>query len=398
MLKLFLDYLLPILTVIIAFSRGVFFMPIPQIAYYAFFTFLSCYIFLRSKTYNVNVSLLLMVFIAICSILGNNINAKFMPWQRFSIFIIMILPISSILSSEFTIKFRAKLYKVFLRVLAVIITLSFIGYLSQLGWFYHQKTGTFRGLMIYCMVLGPYAGISSVYLVIKFLSSKEKLYLIAAIASILVCLLSGSRGAIVSLLCAIVYLLAIFCKGNLRLLIKIYLSLVIVTILASPILVPYTETVRQKQENNMRAGGTFSSREALFNDRILEFRTSPFLGSGFASVNKEIASSTPVNDKKGIVEPGSSWLFILSSMGIIAFLAFVHIVINPIIYLYKISGSSSYNYMMIGSALVLFAVHMIIEGYILSAGSFLFWGAWLCIGIAQKDTIEYISNEKYSIL
>ena len=54
--------------------------------------------------------------------------------------------------------------------------------------------------------------------------------------------------------------------------------------------------------------------------------------------------------------------------------------------------------MMIGSALVLFAVHMIIEGYILSAGSFLFWGAWLCIGIAQKDTIEYISNEKYSIL
>ena len=373
-------------------------MPIPQVLYYAFFAFLSCYVLIRSTNYDVNVFLLLFISIAIFSVFGNEIPSKFAPLQRLMIFIIVTLPISSVISSKFIIRFRIELYKIFLKVIAIIIVISFIGYLTNLGIFYHQKTGTFRGLMIYCMVLGPYAGIASIYLIIKYVSTKKKLYVAAAIAAVLVCLLSGSRGAIVSFICAAVYLLAIICKNNIRLLLKVYVSLFIVLMAASPILLPYTEAVRQKQENNMKLGGTFSSRDKLFDDRITEFIASPIIGSGFASVNENVAHNTSINKDTGTIEPGSSWLFVLSSMGIIAFAIFSFLIIKPIIKLYLVSSPKSYSNMMIGSALLLFAVHMVVEGYVLAAGSFMFWGAWLCIGIAQNDTLEYIKNENYSIL
>lgn len=397
-LKISTQLWLPLLTIVVVLSRGLFFFPLPQSVYYGYFMFLTVYIIICSKTYHVNICMLLLIVMAIVSILGNSIPEKFNPWLRLLIFILLTTPISSIISSDFSIKFRVLFYKYFMRIVAVIIILSFIGYLSQNGIFYHKKTGTFRGLMIYCMVLGPYAGIASIYLVTKYFQTGKNLFMAMGIIAVLTCFLSGSRGAIVALFGAIFYLLAIYCKNNLRKLLKIYMAIVVGIITFSPILLPYTEAVMEKQERNMKAGGTFSSRDALFDDRIAEFKNSPFIGSGYASVNEFVAPHTPVDFTKGIVEPGSSWLFILSSLGIFAFIAFCVLVIRPLLFFYRNGDESSFNYMMIGGSLLYFAIHMIIEGYILSAGSFMFLGAWLCIGVAQKDSIKYIENEEYSIL
>lgn len=398
MLKATSSYYLSIFTLIIAFSRGMFYNYIPQTVYFLFFGFISGYLILRSKSLNINFSILTIIAIAVCSIIFNDIPEKFRPWQRLMIFIIVIMPISSLISSKYTIIYRIILYKLFLKTISIITILSFIGYLSQSSFFYHLKTGTFRGLMVYCMVLGPCAGISAIYLITKYFSTKKIYYLIVGITSILVCLLSGSRGAIISFVVAFIYLSAIHFKKKLRTLIKTYLTSLIIILLVSPLLSPYLDTVRQKQENNIQNGGTFYSREKLFYDRVKEFYTNPLLGSGFASINEEVAQNTARNEETGTIEPGSSWLFILSSMGIIAFILFIYIILYRIIALYLLSNPHSYNLMLIGSTLTLFSVHMIIEGYILSAGGFLFWCAWLCIGISQKDAINYITNEKYNIL
>lgn len=391
------QYSLEILTLIIIFSSGLFFYSLPQIIYYGYSLILITFLLLKSKEIQFNRRIIFILIIGIISICINDIPVQFAAWQRLTIFVVMILPVSSLIYSHKITIFRCKLFKLFLNTISSIIIISFIGYILQLNAFYHAKTHTFRGLMIYCMVLGPFAGVATLHLTTKAIQTKNKIFYLLSFVSFLVCLLSGSRGALIALICGFIYLTAIQCKNNITRLFKIIILLCVTLFALYPFLKPYFNDIEMKQQNNLEAGGTFASRSNLFVDRVNEFTNSPLFGSGFASVDKSIAKHTPVSID-GKTEPGSSWLFILSSLGIFAFIAFIWLIIIPIYNIYKSSNPQSYDTMLIGSLMVLFSVHMIIEGYILSAGSFLFWGAWLTIGMIQKDALNVIINEKYSIL
>ncbi|MDP2455208.1 MULTISPECIES: hypothetical protein [unclassified Kaistella] len=84
----------------------------------------------------------------------------------------------------------------------------------------------------------------------------------------------------------------------------------------------------------------------------------------------------------GKVEPGSSWLALLSMTGIAGFILIVFIFLSALIYLFKnkndyiISG-------ILGSLLLFFMIHMSAEGYILAAGSLLFFYIWLLLGVIE---------------
>ena len=393
----FRQNLLPLTTLIVIFSSGLFFYSLPQILYYGYSAILIAILLISSRKIQFNNTILFILLICILSIIFNYIPSEFSVWQRFCIFVTMITPISSLIYSPQITLFRCILFKLFLQLIGFIIILSFIGYISQLNIFYHAKTHTFRGLMIYCMVLGPYAGIATSYFITKALQSNRRVFYFLAVGACLICLLSGSRGALVALIGSSIYLIAILCKKNSKRFYKIILGLTIIVVLSSPFLEPYIKNIEQKQLNNIEAGGTFASRSDLFIDRINEFVNAPILGSGFASVNQSIAIHTSVSTD-GKVEPGSSWLFILSSLGVFAFIAFIKLIIIQIYKIFKLSTPTSHNLMLIGSCMVLFTIHMLIEGYILSAGSFLFWGGWLTIGMVQKDAINIIKNGQYSIL
>ena len=77
-------------------------------------------------------------------------------------------------------------------------------------------------------------------------------------------------------------------RNNVRRVFKIITITVAVIGISFPVWYPYTENVRMKQEANLKAGGSFQSRETLWRDRIAEFKENPMLGSGFASINKEV--------------------------------------------------------------------------------------------------------------
>lgn len=387
--------ILSLLTVLVVLSTGVFFYSLPQIVYFGYFLILSIFLILRSDEIHFNKWILLIIFFSFFSICVNNIPEKFSPWKRYIIFIIMLLPISSVITSYYIAYFRIKTFDLFIKIISILILFSFVGYLLHIEAFYHEKTHTFRGLMIYCMVLGPFAAIATIYFLLNYLYTRKIIYFIFVIMSFLTCLLSGSRGAFIALVGSFLYFLCIYCKNNIYLLLKSIVVIIFLSVILINFFPSYMDSLTEKQINNIEAGGTFASRSKLIQDRVEEFLGHPLFGSGFASVDLSIVKYTSVSDD-GKVEPGSSWLFILSSIGILAFIVFIRLIIFPLIIIYKEAKSTSYDSILMGCVMVIFVIHMIVEGYILSAGSFLFWGAWLVIGIIQDDSLNIVKNEKYS--
>ena len=117
---------------------------------------------------------------------------------------------------------------------------------------------------------------------------------------------------------------------------------------------------------------------------------SPVIGSGFASYNNTIVKRK--SSDTGNIEPGSSWLFLLSSTGLVGFISFLLIIFRPILFIIKKQNFKSTKISLIVSITILFFVHMFAEGYILSSGSFLFLLLWLCIGIIQPKSLVSINQ------
>jgi O-antigen ligase len=108
------------------------------------------------------------------------------------------------------------------------------------------------------------------------------------------------------------------------------------------------------------------SRFTKWENRLLEFESSPFFGIGFSSVN--LAAEQNNGDLTGLIEPGSSWLALLSMTGIFGFLSFLYLIGS----LKSGLVESPYaNYLL--SYGLFFMIHFIAEGYIFASGNLLFF-------------------------
>ena len=87
-------------------------------------------------------------------------------------------------------------------------------------------------------------------------------------------------------------------------------------------------------------------------------------------------------EEDGNVEPGSSWLFICSTLGMVGLLAFILIYGRLFFSLFPKSPNDFESYMLF-TVLTFWGIHMCFEGYILSAGSPLAFLVWLTIGRTQ---------------
>jgi O-antigen ligase len=119
--------------------------------------------------------------------------------------------------------------------------------------------------------------------------------------------------------------------------------------------------------------GAYGSRTEKWTARLIEFGSSPIVGIGYASVDSRL-DDVGVG---GVIEPGSSWLAILSMTGIIGFILVISILIKPLRYLK--SHPTPYNALLLG-LMAYVCTHMISEGYIFAGGSALCFIAWLIFG------------------
>lgn len=255
----------------------------------------------------------------------------------------------------------------------------------------------FHGLANHSMLMSPLAGICILYGFYRFYLSetrigcyKEAIYIGV---SFLVLILAGSRGALAATLVGIIFFYMHLYKHDLGRLVKVTLFFLLVLISTSALWWPYTEKIREKMDSSEEAGGLTSSREELWGDRIKEFKAFPIFGVGFASYNLNyIQSEYSINRKTGTIEPGSSWLFLLSSLGLYGFLSFLLPVSYALYILYKDSDIGM-NGGLVGSMMAFSFSHMLIEGFVMASGAYLCFLLWLLL--SESEQILQTNNKKY---
>ena len=154
---------------------------------------------------------------------------------------------------------------------------------------------------------------------------------------------------------------------------KFTVLILFVAALTFPIWGNVLNGVIQKNEANLAEGSFIASREDKWNARISEFESSPIIGIGFAAVDPAL----DVVGLGGTIEPGSSWLAVLSMSGIIGGILFLSVFLSGYKACRKMHTDKD---ALLSGLLTLFAVHMIAEGYVFAAGSFLCYLLWLVVG------------------
>lgn len=363
-------------------------LPIPNILYYGCFALVAFFLLIyEGRNCKINIYMLLFILIAFLSTAFNFITNPdivfFKPLERIVGFVMMMVAVGPLFVYD-----NKKPHQLFYTLLSWSFTsitlLSFFSYILGMGFVY--KKNMFVGVSIHAMVLGPIAAITMLNLIHQlFIIDKLKIkiiYGIGIVIALLTCFLAGSRGALAAGLFGAAFLL--YKQYGMRICAAIFTAVIIIGIFTIPFWIPYTETMQKKMDYASEVG--HSSRDDLWNDRIKEFEDSPIIGQGFTSINRMVATRTPFSIVSRSLEPGSSWLFILSSLGIVGLGLFIVMLTNAC---YKFVMSKEYTPDIWRTAILFFFfVHFFIEGYVLHSGGMLFVFFWLTLYMNYRSIYD----------
>lgn len=357
----------------------------PEVVYYG--SFLACFIWMvvRGGMHTTG-KYLFFISAVLFSIWLNDIPSFFKVWFRVIAFFSIAFLVGPFFVNDRLMRLRRFLFIRTLLVLRWIVLFSFLlkfiapGVVT--GW-----TG-FNGLTNHSMLLSPLAGICVLYGFYLFYLSKTNTErhkeMIYTGVSFLVLILAGSRGALAATLVGIVFFYVRMYRNRIGKLVQAGLFFFLFMLATSTIWWPYTERLREKMNSSEEVGSATSSRDGLWKDRLNEFMAFPVFGVGFSSYNLDyIQSEHSINRKSGTVEPGSSWLFLLSSLGLYGFLSFLLPVSYVLYVLYK-DTTTGLNAGLVSSVMVLFTVHLLIEGYIVASGAYLCFLFWLTLSEGEQ--------------
>lgn len=369
------------------------FLILPDIIYYGIFLGCFCWLLFRGGMI-ANKKYLFFISAVVLSIWMNDIPALFQPYFRMFAFFSLAFMVGPFFINERLNSMRRLLFVRTMQILRWVVMFSFI--LKFIAPGQVTNYSGFSGLTVHSMVLSPLAGVCFLYSLYRFHLSgkqseryKESAYLCVCF---LVLLLSGSRGALAATITAVAVFYIRLYRHQMGKLLQTGMFVLLLAVSTSALWWPYTERLRQKTESSRKNGGTVSSRERIWQDRIDEFSAYPIFGVGFASFNLDyIKSGHTINRQTGTIEPGTSWLFLLSSLGLYGFLSFlVPFVYNGYILFKELD--TGFNGGLLCSVMVLFAVHMLIEGYIMASGAYLCFLLWL--SISECERIVWQTNNK----
>lgn len=199
-------------------------------------------------------------------------------------------------------------------------------------------------------------------------------YLFMVLASVYVCLISASRSAFAFSVAASGLLLFFLSSGFGKVTKYIFIFGIIIT-LTYPFFMHSARRMLQKQEAQDMSGNT--SRDALWNQRMAEFYSSPIYGVGFA-----VHGTDEDNKQIGRVESGSSWLSILAQTGVVGFIIAIIIWVKTLVCYKRIRYDSFYVF--VYATLIFFTLHSVFEGYMFQGGWYMCFVCWLTVGIVNE--------------
>lgn len=362
---------------------------IPDIVGYAVMAMMSVYCMTKSK----NTASLIVVFVVYCAlnIVVTQPDAIFRPWLRYAFWLVLMLSVSPLLQSAVVRNIRAQVFSASIWFLGILSVLTFFCRFVGVNFAYtgfaesYLDTGAFGGLYNHSMMMGLCSGLASIFFFYKYAETRKKVYAWMGIFCMGDTLFSASRSA---LMCTVFGNLAMLYKqtGGKSKYIRSLAAVTFVGAISFPIWGGAMDAVVEKQAANMSHGSTFSSRDDKWNARISEFGSDPIFGYGFCAVDSRLDSVS----EDGTIEPGSSWLSVLSMTGLIGLFIFGSIYYKA----FKLCSKhvAKVDALLYG-LLALFGVHMMAEGYVFSAGSFGCYILWLVLacGIDRQykdDIIE----------
>lgn len=376
------------LFIFVEFSRVIGFIPhIPE--FFVYGIMICCaYDFVKKSKKTNSLFLSLLLYIPIEIIITSPLPL-FKPWTRYILLCVLLFSSSSLFQSEINRNTRVRIYNIVCGICAFLGVGSFFARYTGVNYMIIQNTdiinnvGLFGGLTNHSMLLGPIAAVGVLFLLNKSMSSKGRIWWIMTVMSMCSVMFASSRSAFVSVIVGILVYLYVRSNRASRL-----LKYVIILMTSVSITLPLWQNAMsgliEKQQNNTELGGTFASREDKWVQRIQEFESSPILGYGFCSVDPSNRDNSIGADGSSM-EPGSSWLSVISMLGVIgAILVFV--VVRVAFVQVYVNEKDPF----LSSMLSMLFVNMCTEGYIFFAGSFLCFFFWLTTAVCMDR--KYGSN------
>lgn len=391
---------LPFFTALAVLSSNI--GPIPRIPYVHVPLIALCILQNIGRHWSVEKVCVVFLFYLPLNIIITNPDPVFKSWSRLGFFVLVFILASPFFIGEYIAKVRKGILTGILIIAFALSVGSFFCYFTGINYMRSQydgseltseqyigSAGAFGGLTTQSIVLGLFSGIAALYMFYRANGNPEnQLKYWACIGILMISLFfAASRSALLSTLAGLSVML--YHKyENKATFFKIILAIIVSAMLTFPLWEGVTEGMMKKQKGNEKIEGKYGSRSEKWEARIMEFSKSPVFGVGFSAQDPE--GNDTYDKVNGTIEPGSSWLCILSMTGIIGFILVLLVFLRP--YLFLLNNPSPYNNLLLG-LLVFFFVAFIAEGYIFAGGSALCFTAWLVFGCANDVRAGYISDE-----
>lgn len=335
----------------------------------------------------------LVLYIPLTIILAQP-DSVFKSWGRYGAFILLLVCVSPLVDSEFAKSFRLKTLKATLFLCCIISIICFFcyflgvnlrrtAYFEGSDFFITNTAGLFGGICRQSMELAPISGIAVLFLTyVAMITGKWQYWLLTfmAFGSLL---FAASRSSLIATICGELIFFQFYSYEK-NMLIRRAVPILFIAVLLYPVWGGAMDGINAKNGTDISEGINIKSREQKWIIRMEEFYDSPIWGIGFVSVSNK----DRYDHIGGIIEPGSSWLAVLSMTGIVGFFLFCNLFYRGLksTVLRERGPDSS----LLGALLVFVGIHMIAEGHIFSAGAFLCFLVWLIIGCAS----DYVSDSQ----
>lgn len=339
-------------------------------------------VIIKSRRFTVNFMLLLFCLAAVISLIFNHPVANYMSTLRFCLFCGMLCLLSPLVDNEHLRQFRRYLWRYSIYLCQFVVIMSLVVYMVTLMIYGKGNLFIIVGNPI---MLSTLSAMVAVVMTWRFLSGEKSKFRIAldcisfAIA-VLLMVWGGARGAILGFAVAEIYVFVVLYdkwKSRLWVLVTIIATILLTVLMGGDV----TKRVKKKFEIASEHNSIIFSRKQLWQSRIEEFGDSPLVGIGFANAtrystlysNRHVVLYDP--DKRE--EPGSSWLCTLSNTGIVGFAILLWWNVGLLRMVRRRRRDGDMTAVKYGALLLFFIVEGFFEGWVLYAGSFVFFLYWL---------------------
>lgn len=350
--------------------------------YLIFIISFSFFVFYANKN-KINFLIVWLLIACLISIFLNEIPTFFKPVERFVGFVFVMGLLGPLIRNSVLENFRFFLFNKIKVLLVIFVIFSFLGIAFGLSIMIGR--GGFAGLFNHSMMLAPMAAISMLICLSWADSSDSKnkqwFFLVLSSLSFITCVAAGSRSALLAGIIGLLFYYFKLYQRRISRFIGVVFFIVVLGIFSFPIWESYTVRIMEKMAYADDQGDLLVTREGLWVVRVLEFQKSPIYGVGFASIDTSL--SNKFNEEEGTIEPGSSWLVVLSMTGLFGFFPLVILLFRYFKFLI-LDIRMIQNSAFLGALFLLLITHMMAEGYVFSAGSGLFFFFWLVMGIIEQ--------------